>query len=101
MDHIKATLPDATGFQKSFQNLVQDLQTSKKSFDAIAAQHKGKAGQPSDMELPQVFELSNQYNAEITKLETVVEPLILSLCEQLSAGGVVEIGLDDTQEVAQ
>lgn len=89
---IKAELPDAEGFQKSFKALQGDIMASKVALDKLTAQHKGKVGEPLDTELPLLFTLSTNYNTEISRIETVIDPLILSLCDQLRAGGIEVLG---------
>jgi hypothetical protein len=78
---ILKDLADPTGFQKSFQTLIGDIAKYKDRLGEIWQQHQDKTGQPSDLELPLVFTLSEQYSSLLTELETVVEPLVFALID--------------------
>lgn len=96
-EQINADLPDAEGFQKSFKVLREDIRASAEAIKALAVQHQGRTGEPLDIELPLLFELSNNYNDEITRIETVIDPLILSLCDQLRDGGIEVLGAPEEE----
>lgn len=96
-EQINADLPDAEGFQKSFKALQQDIRASGLALKALTVQHQGRTGEPLDTELPLLFSLSNDYNDEITRIETVIDPLILSLCDQLRAGGIEVLGAPEEE----
>lgn len=96
-EQINAELPDAEGFQKSFKSLREDIRTSADAIKALGTKHKGRSGEPLDIELPLLFELSASYNDEITRIETVIDPLIMSLCDQLRDGGIEVLGAPEEE----
>lgn len=78
---LRTKLTDVPAFEKSFNTLINDIQSLTERLNICYELHKDRSGEPTQEDWAITFGVSQEYSNISMKFDSTVAPLIFSLVE--------------------